>query len=131
MGGRGSSSGLSVQGNKYGSQYSRVLADGNILFVTKNSRTSEPLMETMTRGRVYVTVAGNKLKTITYFDSENKRRKAINLDHPHNGIQPHTHHGYLHNEADGPKGAAKLTDKEKLLLDRVRRTWDNYLKNKP
>lgn len=47
---------MSVKGRKYGSQYHTVLADGNIKFVEKNDRTSESLMETMTKGRVYVEV---------------------------------------------------------------------------
>ena len=41
MGGRGSSSGMSVKGRKYGSQYHTVLTDGNIKFVEKNDRASE------------------------------------------------------------------------------------------
>ena len=52
MGGRGASSGLSDKGNNYGSQYTTILKSGNIKFVSKNSRDSETLMETMTRGRV-------------------------------------------------------------------------------
>lgn len=54
MGGRGASSGMSVKGNKYGSQYHAVMKSGNSLFVEQNSRDSESLMETMTKGRVYV-----------------------------------------------------------------------------
>ena len=100
MGGRGASSGISDKGNKYGSQYNTILQDGNIKFVRKNERISEPLMETMSKGRIYVTVGGNDLLEIIYFDKVNKRFKTIGLDHPHNGIKPHTHHGYLHNEND-------------------------------
>lgn len=44
MGGRGASSGMSVKGNKYGSQYHAVMKSGNILFVEQNSRDSESLM---------------------------------------------------------------------------------------
>lgn len=132
MGGRGAASGMSIDKNgkpknKYGSQYHTVLESGNIKFVTKNSRTSETLMETRTKGRVYVTVGGNELQSITYFDTENKRSKTINLDHKHNGETPHVHHGYLHNENDGPKGATRLNDKEKRMVDRVRKLWNNYL----
>lgn len=84
-------------------------------------------METMTKGRVYVTVGGNDLLSITYFDTENKRNKSINLDHPHKGMQPHTHHGYLHNENDGKKGAANLTTQEKRMVERVYKLWYSYL----
>ncbi len=126
MGGRGASSGISDKGNKYGSQYKTILESGNIKFVSKNSRDSETLMETMTRGRVYVTVGGNKLLSIIYFDNKNKRSKSINLDHLHKGMQPHTHHGYLHNEKDSAKGAAHLTTREKQMVERVQKIWYSY-----
>lgn len=127
MGGRGASSGISKGGNKYGTQYRTLLEDGNIKFVTKVSRQSETLMETMTRGRVYVTVGGEELLKVIYFDNANKRIKEINLDHPHEGMQPHVHHGYNHNENDGPKGAANLTPKEKQMVDRVKKIWYNHI----
>lgn len=130
MGGRGASSGISDKGKKYGSQYHTILQDGNIKFVSKNDRTSETLMETMTPGRVYVSVGENDLLSITYFDSINKRIKVIDLDYPHKGIYPHTHHGYLHNEFDGPKGATNLTSDEKKMVERIKKTWYNYLNSK-
>lgn len=130
MGGRGASSGISDKGKKYGSQYKTLLRDGNIKFVTKTDRTSETLMETMTPGRVYVTVGGNDLLSIMYFDSENKRVKSIDLDHEHKKMKPHTHHGYRHFENDGPKGAANLTTEEKKMVERVRGLWYNYLNKK-
>ncbi len=130
MGGRGASSGISDKGNKYGSQYHTILQDGNIKFVSKNERTSESLMETMTRGRVYVTVGGNDLLSIMYFDKNNKRVKSIDLDHEHKKMKPHTHHGYIHFENDGPKGAANLTTEEKKMVERVRKLWYNHLNSK-
>lgn len=116
MGGRGASSGISDKGNPYGSQYHTLYQEGNIKFIKKNSRDSEPLMETMTKGRVYVTVGGDDLLSITYMDNKNnKRSKSINLNHSHKGMQPHTHHGYLHNENDGKR--------EQQDLRRKRRKW--------
>lgn len=87
MGGRGASSGWSVDRNgnpknPYGSQYHSSLTAGNVKFVSKNERDSEPLMETMTRGRVYAHVEGDDLKSIVYFDNENKRLKQIDIDTP-------------------------------------------------
>lgn len=125
MGGRGASSGVSVGGNPYGSQYHTILKSGNIKFVSKNERTSETLMETMTPGRVYVTVGGNELLQVVYFDSQNRRTKVIDLSHPHNGANPHTHHGYEHNENDSKKGSANLTPQEKNMVERIRRIWYN------
>lgn len=127
MGGRGSSSGISAGGKPYSSQYHTLFQSGNIKFVKKNERASENLMETQTRGRVYVTVGGNELQNIIYFDRDNKRNKVINLNHPHKGEQPHVHHGYFHNENDGPKGATRLTEKEKRMVARIRKLWYNHI----
>ncbi len=127
MGGRGASSGISKYGNKYGTQYRTVLKDGNIKFVTKVNRQAETLMETMTRGRVYVTVGGKDLIKIIYFDNDNKRVKEINLDHKHRGMDFHTHHGYFHYENDGPKGGSNLTPEEKRMVDRVEKLWYKHL----
>lgn len=125
MGGRGSSSGISVSGKRYGTQYRTVLKVSNIKFVTKNTRDAETLMETMTKGRVYATVGGDEITHITYFGSNNKRSKTIDLTHSHKRMKPHTHHGYYHNEIDSKKGASKLTTEEKKMVDFVLKTWYN------
>ncbi len=127
MGGRGASSGTSVAGNPYGSQYHTIYQSGNIKFVSKNSRDSETLMETMTRGRVYAHVEGGDLRSIVYFDNENKRSKQIDLSHAHRPYftGDHTHHGYLHNERDSRKGGANLTIEERRMVERVRTLWNN------
>ena len=126
MGGRGSSSGFSEKGNRYGTQFHTVLESGNIKFVEKNDRHSESLLETMTKGRVYVLVGGNDILQVVYFDKDNKRSKTIDLSHYHNNQNPHVHHGYLHNENDGPKGATGLTAKEKQMVERVKKLWYNH-----
>lgn len=126
MGGRGASSGISNKNNKYGSQYHTVLTHGNIKFVVKNDRHSESLLETMTKGRVYVRVGGNDILQITYFDKNNKRSKTIDSNHKHNSLQPHVHHGYEHNEFDGVNGATRLTPKEQKMVDRIRKIWYDY-----
>ena len=128
MGGRGSSSGMSDKGNPYGSQYHTVLKSGNIKFVEANDRHSESLFETQTKGRVYVTVGGNDLLKITYYNQQNKRAKQIDLNHMHKGMKPHTHHGYNHNENDSAKGASNLTTKEKKMVERVKQIWYNRSK---
>lgn len=127
MGGRGASSGVSDAGKVYGSEYTTLLKSGNIKFVKKNKRESETILETMTPGRVYVAVGGNDLLKVVYFDTENKRSKTIDLSHPHNGMQPHVHHGYLHNENDGKKGAAKLTEKERRMVEKIKKIWYNHI----
>lgn len=121
MGGRGASSGISKAGNPYGSQYHSLFTVGNIKFVSKNTRESETLMETMTRGRVYAHVEGNDLKSIVYFDDSYMRSKQIDLDHAHLGSSPHAHDGYLHSEF-----RKNLTTKERSMVDRVVRAWEDY-----
>lgn len=136
MGGRGASSGVSNSENKggggkeYGSQYKTLLTAGNIKFVQKNERNSETLFETQTNGRVYVTVGGNDLLQITYFDRKNKRSKTVDLTHFHANMSPHAHHGYNHNESDGPKGATGLSAEERKMVERVKKIWYDHLSRK-
>ena len=126
MGGRGSSSGISNSGKLYGTEYKSLLKVGNIKFVRRKGNSAVAPMETMTKGRVYVTVnADSRLKSISYYDNQNKRSKTIDLDKAHKGMKPHTHHGYEHNENDSKKGAAKLTPKEKKMVARVEKLWYN------
>ncbi len=92
-------------------------------------------METMTKNRVYVTVTNDKEepKFITYYDKDNKRYKQIDLSGtkhketlPSGKIKildiPHTHLGYEHKE----NGSRKVTEKERKLIDRINKLWDNY-----
>ena len=130
MGGRGDSSGTSKLGNPYGSQYHAVMTVGNVKFVSRNSRQSEPPMETMTRGRVCAHVEGDEVKSIIYFDNDGRRSKQIDIDHSHGGESPHTHHGYYHNEGDSGKGASRLTPEELAMVDRVIETWENRKRGK-
>ena len=124
MGGRGSSTGISNKGKIYGTEYKSLLTYGNIKFVVpRNGNTTAP-METMTKNRVYVTLDGKgEPKFISYYDRDNKRKKQIDLDRPHMGVVPHTHHGYNHNENDTIKGFAHLTPKERTIIDRVKKVW--------
>ena len=126
MGGRGASSGISTKGNPYGSQYKTVAKSGNIEIVAAREGSKEPLLETMTRGRVYglVNSKGN-LGSIVYFDNNGKRAKRIDLDHSHKKMKPHTQHGYLSSENDGKKGASRLTPEEKRMVERVTKLWEN------
>lgn len=124
MGGRGSSSGVSVSGKVYGSEYKSLVTYGNIKYVVPLEGATTAPMETMTNNRVYVTLNQNgDPKFISYYDKENKRIKQIDLDKPHKGMQPHTHHGYWHNENDSKKGAANPTTKEKALINLINSVW--------
>lgn len=132
MGGRGAASGASKSGRKYGTEFTSFYQSGNIKFVRYNdSKSAKTPQETMTKGRVYVTVnSKNELKAITYYDKDNKRFKQVDLDKPHDGMKPHTHHGYNHNENDGVKGAANPTSEERIMVDRVIKMWYNHINGK-
>lgn len=131
MGGRGASSGYSVdkhgkRKHKYGTEYTTVYQSGNIKFIKKNEGSANAPMETMTNGRVYVTLnSDNKPAYISYYDKNNKRSKQIDLNHFHpiDGAptKPHTHKGYEHSE----HGDYNLSPKEKKMVDRVIKTWYN------
>ena len=126
MGGRGAASGFSDNGKPYGTEYKTVLSSGNIKFVQRIDGSATAPLETMTKGRVYVTVnETGSLKFISYYDSENKRTKTIDIDKPHKGLSPHVHHGYAHNENDGPKGATGLSVKERRMVAKVLNLWHN------
>lgn len=123
MGGRGASSGISIKKKKvYGTEYRRVLKKGNIKFVKYNDASSAKTpMETMTKGRVYVTVNDDdELVAITYYDNAGKRTKQIDLNHMHNKMQPHTHHGYFHNEMTVKKERQGLPIKKGEWLTKLR-----------
>lgn len=127
MGGRGASSGISNRGKKYGTEYKTILQSGNIKFVKYNdSKSAKTPMETMTRGRVYVTINNkNEIASISYYDNEGKRNKQIDLTHYHNingnKEKPHTHFGYEHNE----KGNYKINKKDKKMIDKISKIWYN------
>ncbi len=129
MGGRGASSGTSVKKNKYGSQYKSIFTRGNIKFIKPTENNTEELLETMTRGRVYALINSNdKIKSITYFDNDNKRSKVVEIDHYHAGLKEHAHRGY-ERQKDGDKTiATKPTSKEIKMIDRVVKIWENYKK---
>ncbi len=127
MGGRGSSSGMSNSRRIYGTEYRTLMQSGNIKFISVNEGSNNAPMETMTKGRVYVTIDTNtnQPKYITYYDKNNKRSKQIDLRHYHNvnGMleKPHVHKGYEHNE----RGDYKPSIKESKMIDRVLKIWYN------
>lgn len=124
MGGRGASSGVSDKGKEYGTEFETLLKASNIKFVRyNNSGSAKAPQETMTKGRIYVTVnSQNDLSSITYYDTNGKRKKTIDLLHSHNKITgEHAHHGYNHSE----NGTTRLTPDEKRMVEFVRKTWLN------
>lgn len=129
MGTSGASSGIAKNGRPYGTEFTEILKSGNIKFVRYNdAKNAKSPMETMTKKRVYVTVNNdNQLKSIVFFDKNNKRYKQIDIDHTHiiDGKKtiPHTHKGYNHDE----HGTTAPTKRELKIIERVQRIWYNYL----
>ena len=130
MGGRGASSGMSVKGKPYGSEYHTVLQAGRVKFIKQNDATSiRTPMETMTRGRVYVLIGRNDVpKAVTFYDKGNKRYKQIDITgkaHKINGkdVLPHVHYGYLHDEQGGTKA---LNAKDQRRVDRLVSYWYHH-----
>lgn len=114
MGGRGASSGISKDGKKYGTEYKSIIKAGNIKFlVPRDNKSAKTPIETMTKGRVYVLVNPkyNQPASITYYDTNSKRNRQIDLNH--------VHVGYFHDEY----GTRNLTSKEKRLVDSVMKIW--------
>lgn len=128
MGGRGASSGVSDSGKPYGSEYYTVYQSGNIKFVkqTDASNAKSP-METMTKGRIYVTLGkNNEPKSIILYSNDGLREKQIDITgkpHTVNGkpLLPHTHEGYVHDE----NGTRDLTKEERKLVEKVKKIWKN------
>lgn len=124
FGGRGASSGVSVSGKIYGSEFHTLLKKSNIKFIKYNeSNEAKAPLETMTKGRVYVTVGKNdELRYITYYSDDGKRKKQIDLNRSHKNIKgTHTHEGYIHDE----NGTHNLTSQEKRMVDYVNKIWYN------
>lgn len=105
------------------------MQSGNIKFVAYNdSGSAKAPQETMTKGRVYVTInKSDEPTSITYYDKTGNRTKTIDMKHDHNELKgEHAHHGYNHNENDGKKGATRLNPKEKRMVERIKKIWYNH-----
>lgn len=107
---------------RYGEEYTTLLQHGRIKFVTTRNKIDSVTSprETRTEGRVYVTVSKGKLKSITFYRKDGRKRIQIDLDHKHHGEIPHKHIGYNHGK-DG-----KMSVADKLLVERIKKIWKEY-----
>ncbi|MDR0354550.1 MAG: hypothetical protein LBJ64_02270 [Deltaproteobacteria bacterium] len=125
MGGRGAASGVSEAGRKYGNEHKTLLQVDNIKFVEFNRGSATAPMETMSAAedRVYAVVNRNgAVKSITYYNKEGKRTRQIDLEHEHDGTQPHVHIGYLHSEGQ-EDNEYDLSATDKKYVEKVRKVW--------
>lgn len=128
MGGRGASSGMSVKGKKYGTEYTTLYQSGNIKFIKYNdSKSAKTPIETMTKNRIYVTLGQDNIpKAITFYDNDGKRTKQIDITgKPHKINEkltlPHSHYGYFHDE----KGTFEISESDRKIIDNVFKIWNN------
>lgn len=125
----GAKKGISDKGHIYGTDYKTILQSGNIKFVVKNRPDAEELLETMTRGRIYVTLnSKNEPSQIHYFNNELDKNKRIDITQSHQEMKPHLHGFQEQISRNGKKGASKLTKKEQQMVDRVLKIWYNHNK---
>lgn len=124
FGGRGARFGRSdyKEPHDYGTQYETLLEYENIKFVKNKVKGAEPLMETMTEGRVYVQIGGDEPIRIVFFDDELKRNKVIEKDK--NTGEWHVHLGYEHSEYS-EKNHDNLSENDKKFLEKVLQIWHN------
>lgn len=127
MGGRGSSSGMSDTGKRYGTEYKTLAQFGNVKVVKYNGGNAKSPMETMTPVRVYATVdKNNDIKFITFHDANGERMKQVDIKGvPHANALPHTHSGYEHDEYGTYPG---VSSKDQKIIDRVLNQWEKRRK---
>lgn len=127
MGGRGSSSGISDNGKRYGAEYKTLAQFGNIKIIKRLDGNTTAPMETMTKGRIYATVdKNNNIKFITFYDVENERNKQIDVKGPRHKLidTPHTHIGYEHDEV----ATRNINEEEMKIVNYALQLWNKRRK---
>lgn len=128
MGGRGASSGIADNGKRYGEEYKTIAQFGNVKVVKQKDEKASVTapMETAREGRVYATLdKDNNIKHITMYDPEGERMIQIDVKgHKHNGMEVHTHMGYVHDEF----GTRAPNEKEAQLVDKILNRWERKRK---
>lgn len=103
--GRGASSGMSIAGRKYGTEYKTLHQSGNVKYIRYNlSMASKNPFETQAKDRIYAVVNfRDEIKSIVFFDSKGMKSKEYDIvgqAHRIDGelILPHVHLDYNHGE---------------------------------
>lgn len=134
LGGRGSASGISDKGRKYGTEYRTLFQSNNIKFIKYDiSKSATSPYETRSNHRIYVTINNkNEPKYITMYRNNGKRLAQIDISgptHTQDGRKfetPHIHVGYEHQGSY----VRNLNFWEKRLLSRTKNIWYNKRKDK-
>ena len=94
-----------------------------------NTSAKAPL-ETMTKGRIYVTIGSqDEVKYITFYDKNGRKNKQIDIKgkkHQINGVwtRTHTHLGYDEKHTD--KNTRFVSKGELKLIAKVLKEWYNH-----
>ena len=115
--------GINLYHEPYESEYTKIAQKGQIIFVKYNGGNVTAPMESTKRGAVYVTLdKKNDVKSITFYNKETGERvKQIDIKgKPHDGVLPHVHIGYEHDE----HGTRELTLKEMLKMEEILLYWE-------
>ena len=135
MGGRGSKSGISNKGIKYGKEYHCIFEVKNIKFVERNNGATSAPLETQTSNRIYVTI-NSEDKTVQYisFYKDGEKYKTIDVGKHNHWIKNsktgeriylgkvHKHLGKNHDE----NGSDFLTDAEKSFVRIILKIWKSH-----
>ncbi|MBR0136998.1 MAG: hypothetical protein IJM15_01105 [Erysipelotrichaceae bacterium] len=115
--------GINLYHEPYESEYTRIAQKGEIVYVIFNGINVTSPMEAKERGMIYVTLdKENNVKHITFYNKETgERTKQIDvIGRTHNGLIPHVHVGYEHDE----HGTGKLTIKETIKTEEILLYWE-------
>lgn len=129
FGGRGASSGMSIAGRKYSTEYKTLHQLRNIKYIRYNlSMASKNPFETQASNRIYAVVNfRDEIKSIVFFDSKGMKSKEYDIvgqAHRIDGelVLPHVHLGYNH----GENGTRKPTEEEQAEIDTILKEWYNF-----
>jgi len=135
MGGRGSKSGISDKGIRYGQEYHCLFEIKNIKFIERNKGATSAPLETQTSNRIYVTI-NKEDQSIQYisFYKDGYKYKTIDVGKHDHWIKDektgeriylgkiHKHLGRNHDE----NGSDFLSDSEKNFVKQVTRIWRKH-----
>lgn len=74
-------------------KYHTVMRDGRVRFIVRNDNLPVKFPEmSNSKSVVYVTLGrSGRIKSISLFNCHKKKYKEIDIDHRHEGMQPHVH----------------------------------------
>jgi len=124
MGGRGSSSGVSLAGKPYGSEYKTLLRVGNVKFLMHNHGPAAIPLETMSasKNRVYATVnSRGNIKYVTTYSEDGLAKIQYDLVYSNNKLISIHYHNWT-GESRGVEHR-QLSAKEYRWIEGIVNEW--------